>query len=108
MSYLCDLFFIFSLIFIVINHIKSFKQTNLFFIHFLEYLLLSLVDYVDEESENFSNSKSSASVCCLAFALFFAHFSLMLHIKVWLIKKEREFKCLNAGILNFLNSTHHV
>ena len=30
MSYLCDLFFIFSLMFIVINHITLFKQTYLF------------------------------------------------------------------------------
>ena len=36
MSYLCDLFSIFSLIFIVINHITSFKQTHLFFVHFFK------------------------------------------------------------------------
>ena len=34
MSYLCDPFFIFSLILIVINHITSFKQMYLFFVHF--------------------------------------------------------------------------
>ena len=35
MSYLCDLFFIFSLIFIVINHITLFKQAYLgFFVYF--------------------------------------------------------------------------
>ena len=50
MLYLCDLFFIFSLIFIVINHITSFKQTY-FFVHFLEHLLLFLDGNVDEESE---------------------------------------------------------
>ena len=33
MSYLCDLFFIPGLIFISINHISSFKQTSLFFVH---------------------------------------------------------------------------
>ena len=38
LSYLCDLFFIFSVVFIVINHITSLKQTYLFFVHFLEYL----------------------------------------------------------------------
>ena len=32
MLYLCDLFFILSLIFIVINHITSLKQTHLFFV----------------------------------------------------------------------------
>ena len=37
--YLCDLYFIFSLIFIVINHIASLKQTDaLFFVYFLQYL----------------------------------------------------------------------
>ena len=36
MSYLYALFFIFSLISIVINHITSLKQTHLFFVHFLE------------------------------------------------------------------------
>ena len=48
MSYLCDLYFIFSLIFIVINHITSFRQTY-FFCAFLENLLLCLDDNVDEE-----------------------------------------------------------
>ena len=43
--------FIFSLIFIVINHITSFRQTYLFFVHFLEYLLLFLGDDVGEKSE---------------------------------------------------------
>ena len=65
MSYLCDLFFIISLTFIVINHITSFKQTYLFFVQFLEYLLLFDHDDVDEQSQYFSNSKSSASGCCL-------------------------------------------
>ena len=56
MSYLCDLF-IFSLIFIVINHITSFRQTHLFFVHFLEYILLFLDDNMDEESEKFQIKK---------------------------------------------------
>ena len=43
MSYLCDLFFILSLIFIIIYHIIL-KQMYLFFWHFLEYLLLFLYD----------------------------------------------------------------
>ena len=45
-----DLFFILSLIFIVINHKTSSKQTHLFVVHFLEYLLF-LDDNVDEESK---------------------------------------------------------
>ena len=84
---LCDLFFIFSLIFIVTNHITLFIETYLFFVHFLEYLLLFSDDNVDEKSEKFSNSKSSASDYCLAFAQFFANFSLPLLMKVLLIKK---------------------
>ena len=35
-SYLCNLFFIFSPFFIM-NHIISLKQTQLFFVHFLDY-----------------------------------------------------------------------
>ena len=42
--------FIFSLIFIVINHITSEKQTHLFFVRFLEYLPF-LDGNVNEESE---------------------------------------------------------
>ena len=48
MSFLRDIFFISSLIFIVINHITSFKHASLFFPTFL---LLFLDDSVDEESE---------------------------------------------------------
>ena len=62
MSDLSDLFFIFSLIFIVINHIISFKQTYLFFCTFLEYLLLFLDENVGVESKQFSNNKSCAGV----------------------------------------------
>ena len=87
MSYLRDLFFIFSLIFIFINHITLFKQTCLFLVHFLEYLLLFLDDNVDEESGWFSNNKSSTSRFFLAFAWFFANFSLALLTKVLLIKR---------------------
>ena len=51
LSYLYDLFFIFSLIFIVINHMTSFKQTYLFFGHFSECVLLFLDHNMVEESE---------------------------------------------------------
>ena len=51
LSYLYDLFFIFSLICIVINHMTSFKQKYLFFGHFLEYVLLFLNHNMVEESE---------------------------------------------------------
>ena len=49
MSYLFDLFFDFSLHFILLNYITSFKQTYLFSVEFSEYLLLFLDDNVDEE-----------------------------------------------------------
>ena len=39
MSYLCDLFFIFSLIFVTINHKISFALTYLFFINFFQNIL---------------------------------------------------------------------
>ena len=68
MLYLCDLFLIFSLIFIFINNITSLKQTHLAFVQFLKYLLLFLDDNVDEESEPFSNWESSASGWRLGFA----------------------------------------
>ena len=51
MAYLYDLFLIFSLIFIVINHIKSLKQTQLFFVYFLEYFLLFLDENADGKSK---------------------------------------------------------
>ena len=46
--HIISIFSIFSLIFFVINHITSFKQTYLFSIHFLEYILLLWGDNVDE------------------------------------------------------------
>ena len=51
MSYLCDLYFIFTLIFIITNNIISLKQTHLFFAHSLEDLKLVLDDNMNEESE---------------------------------------------------------
>ena len=88
MSCLGILFFTFSLIFVVINHVTSSKQMYLFSCPFLENLVLFLSDNVDEEDELFSNSQNSTSACCLAFAWFFDSFSLALLIKVLLIKKR--------------------
>ena len=61
-------FFIFRLIFILISHIISLKQTHFLFAHVLECLIIVLDDNMNEGSESFSNSKSSASCCYLAFA----------------------------------------
>ena len=49
MLYMTDLFFIFSLIFIVINNLI--KTDALVFVYFLEYLLLFLKDSLDDKSE---------------------------------------------------------
>ena len=51
MLYLCDLFFIFSLIFIAVNHIISFKQKCLFFYIVFTISPIFLDDNVDEKSE---------------------------------------------------------
>ena len=95
MSYLCDVFFIFISIFIMINHIISWKQTHLFFAYFLlEYVLLFLDNSVVEEWciifkwQKFKTSKGKTSGCFLAFACFFANFSLALLMKVLLIEKR--------------------
>ena len=57
MSYICDLFFNFSLIFIVINDINTFKQVFIFLYILLGYLQLFLDDNMDEESEYFQIAK---------------------------------------------------
>ena len=77
MLYLFDPFLIYSLVFIIINHIILPKQMHLFFAHFLSCLLIVLDDNMDEESDWFSNSENSPSGCCLAFAWFFTNFSLV-------------------------------
>ena len=57
MSYICDLFFNFSLIFIVINDINTFKQVFVFLYILLGHLQLFLDDNMDEESEYFQIAK---------------------------------------------------
>ena len=72
MSYRCNLFLIFSIIFIAINHISSFTGHTCFSKFFGTSLLLD--DNMGEESEQFSISKSLAtgnrlaSENCLVFA----------------------------------------
>ena len=89
MSNLCNLFFIFTLIFVVINHITSSKQTYLFFfVIFLEYLLLFLDNNVDEKSRYFSNSKSYPQGVAYLSLDFFTNFSQTLLIKMLFIKKS--------------------
>ena len=84
---LCDLYFIFSLIFIVIIHITSSKQTHLFFFTFSRNIAIIIFnkilldDSVDEEREYFSISKSSALGCFLAFAWFCVNCSLVFAYK---------------------------
>ena len=55
MLHLYDLFFIFSLIFIVINHITSLKQTQLLL--FVEQLILFLDNDVMKKANNFQIAK---------------------------------------------------
>ena len=56
MLHLCDPFFIFSLLFIIINHIASLKQAHLIFTRFSEDYTLVLDDGMNEERLEFSNS----------------------------------------------------
>ena len=62
MSYLCDLLFIFSLIFSVTNNETSLKQTHLLFVHFLGCLLLLSDDKVDEEIERIKLNKIKVNI----------------------------------------------
>ena len=62
--YLCNLFCIISLFFIVINHIISLKQAHLFFVNFSEYLLLFLDDKVAENTNNFQITKVQPEGFC--------------------------------------------
>ena len=87
MSYLCDLFFIFSLIFIIINHKTSFSRRTcfVFFLHFLEYFLLFLDDNLDEKRIIFKKQASSVAYLLVDF---FANSSVALLIKLLLMKKS--------------------
>ena len=76
MSYLYNLFLIFSL-----------RQIHLFFVQFLQYLLLFLDDKLDEETEKFTSSKISASGCYLAFAWIFCQFQPCVAYKSVIIQK---------------------
>ena len=81
--------FHFIFIFIRIKRTISWIPTYLFFFFFfLEYVPIFLDDKLDEERKTLSSSKNPASKACLAFASFFANFSLDLLIKVLLIKKK--------------------
>ena len=88
MSYLLDLFFIFSLIFFAINLIFSFKQTYLFFAHFqnISYYLW-MITWM-KKPHNFLIAKVQPQPCCLAFAQFFLPISAWyLLTKMLLINK---------------------
>ena len=74
MLYLYVLFFIFSLIFIIMNHITSLKHSHLFFVHFLEYLLLFLDDHVDEKKLIIFKQQKFSIRVLLSFCLIFCQF----------------------------------
>ena len=86
MSCLCDLFFIFIIIFTMIKYII---YTHIFFFFFYN---MSYYFWMITWMKNVNNSKSStsecclATECCLALALFFGTFNLALLIKVLLMK----------------------
>ena len=68
MSYFYDQFFIFSLIFIVTNHINLIKTDALVSVHVLEYLpyYFWMITWL-KKANNFQIAKAQAR-CCLAFA----------------------------------------
>ena len=103
MSYLCDLFLIFIFIFIMINRIILWTQAHLFLCLFFRICPIVLDVNVDEECEKFSNSKNAATGCCLASAWFFASFSLVLLIKVLLIKNSVYLPFLHWKNPNIIN-----
>ena len=76
--YLCNLFFIVTFIFIIINPIISLKQTHLF-LFFCTFFRISPIYLLSCQKFSLRG--------CLAFAYFFGNFSLMLLIKVLFIKK---------------------
>ena len=85
MSYLYHLFLIFIFIFIMINSIISWIQTQMFFCFFFYnisyyFWMISWMKNVN----NFQIARSLASWCCLPFVWFFGNFSLILLIKVLL------------------------
>ena len=82
----CDLFFIFIIIFTLINLVISWNQT-LIFLSFFPFFM-SYYFWVIMWMKNVNNSKSSISGCCLEFTWFFANFSLALLIKGLLMKKR--------------------
>ena len=81
MSYFYDLFFIFSLIFIAINHITSLKWAHLFFIYFSEYFLFFLDNDVMKNVNNFQIAKVQPRVL-LSICLIFCQFQLGVGCKI--------------------------
>ena len=79
LSYLCHLFFIFSLISIAINHITSLKQKDLFFFvcfaHFQNSFYYFWMTTRVKKMNNFQlYNESLTSGCCLAIGYFFSLF----------------------------------
>ena len=89
-SYLCDLFYIFSLIFIFINYITSLKQTYLFLPHFLEYLpfFFLMITWMNK-ANNFWMQKFSFRVF-FSFCLVFRQFQTSVAYKIVAYKKRME------------------
>ena len=88
MSYVCDLFFNFSLAFVVINHINSFKLTYLFFHIFQNISYYFWMMMWMKKATNFEIVKVQAEDVAQLLVDLFVNFSLPLLIKVLLIKKS--------------------
>ena len=80
LSNLCDLISLSIFVFIIINHINSFKQIC-FFCNMLYYFWMIMWMKI---KNNFFNRKGSAPVCYLSFAWCFANFILVFLILVLL------------------------
>ena len=81
MSYLCDLRFIFSLTFIVINHITLFKRPLGIFWNISNYFWM--IRWM-KKANNFPIVKASG--CCLVFSFFNLNFAML--IKRLVIKRS--------------------
>ena len=89
MLYLYDLFLTVIFIFIMINFIISWIQTQMLFCFFFKnisyyFWMISWMKNVN----NFQIAKSLASYYCLPFVWFFGNFSLTLLMKVLLVKEK--------------------
>ena len=102
MSYVCDLFFNFSLVFVVINHKTSFKLTYLFLHIFQNISYYFWMMMWMKKATNFEIVKVQAEDVAQLLLDLFVNFSLLLLIKVVLIKKA----CIYTFLPPLRDDTH--